>query len=446
VAALREAARGVRAAVFDRMTAKIEAKQAEKLDRLSLLLSIFAWCGALLLLLPLFLRKRYPDRMGVLFKYSALAALLFFLAVSLFSVVLIVLRGTQSALGEYTNPQVRMVAATFDLIEDKADEMAEVGPLLIEPTLASLSSEGGSGEPVLAVMLDNIQKLRNDVTVFTSIGNFVKKLDWLYGILPLLFIGLAMVLFIRVAHPTLTEIVRLPERAAQGERGAVRHTVRVTLRNVWAETKATFCIVGVLIALSLLASSLLGFVLEPAIEVFMAYLAVSFLYIQVDAGASSFWILFSLMGTILFLALNLAIILLTTIFFLLKSQKIFQQHFRMREPLRAHRRFWRWGTLSALWTQVLPVLYIAVAVKAIGWFVERSAEKYIDPENPAASNWPFILASGPALFLVTFLVIFWIGRGLSALRFLATYKVDGEASAALAAAEHAFSTARAHGG
>ena len=299
MAALRESARAVRAAVYDKMAAKIEAKQAEKLDRISLLLSIFAWCGALLLFLPFYLRKRYPDKMGVLFKYSALAALLFFLAVSLFSVVLLVMRGAQGALGESTNPQIRLVTATFDLIEDKADEMADVGPLLIEPTLASLSSDEAGDQPVLAVMLENIQKLRNDVTVFTSIASFVKRLDWLYGVLPLVFIGLAMVLFFRVARPTLTEIVRLPERAAQGEEGAVRHTVRLTLRNVWAETRAAFCIVGVLIALSILASSLLGFVLEPAIEVFMAYLAVSFLYIQVDAAASSFWILFSLMGSIL---------------------------------------------------------------------------------------------------------------------------------------------------
>jgi hypothetical protein len=440
--ALREYARAVRGQVFDSITAKIEHKQTQKLDRIATLLSIFAFSGVLLLLLPFFLRKKYPDRMGVLVKYSALAALLFFLAVNLFSVVLLVMRGTQTVLGQYTNPQVKLVTATFDLIEKKADEFADVGPLLIEPTLQSLHGE--SDEPVLAIMLDNVQKLHNDVSVFTSIGTFVRKLDWLYGILPVLFIGLAVFLFARVARPTLTEIARLPERAAQGERGAVGHTVRLTLRNVWAETRATFCIVGVLILMTVMAATLLGFVLEPAIEVFMAYLAVSFLYIQVDAAASSFWILFSLMGSILFLVLNLAVILLTTIFVLLKTQKIFQQHFREGVPLRAHRSFWQWGTLSAVWTQVLPVLYVAVAVKAIGWFVEKSAEKFLNPESPSGMNWPFVLASGPALFLVTFLLIFWIGRGISALQFLAGYKVDGQAYAAFTAAEQALTTAGAH--
>jgi hypothetical protein len=435
-AALRQAVQEIRARVLAKIVSNIQRKQQEKLDRMAAIISVLAFCGVFLLLLPFHLRRRYPGKMRVLFKYSALAALLFFLAVNLFAVVLFAMRGAQTALGEYTNPQVRLVSSTFDLIENKADEMAEIGPLLIEPTLQSLNEESDS--PVLVIMLENIQKLRNDVSVFSSIGRFVKKLDWLFGMLPILFTGLAIFLFARMAWPTLTEIVRLPERAAEGRRGAVGHAVRYTLRSVWAETKATFCVVAVLIGLSLLAGFLLGFVLEPAIEVFMAYLAVAFLYIQVDAEASSFWILFSLMGSLLFLVLNLAVIVLTTIFFLAKSQKIFQGRFRRGVPLAMHRRFWRWGTLGAIWAQLLPVLYIAVAVKAIGWFVEKSVDRFLDPQNPAESNWPFILASGPALFLVTFLLIFWIGRGGSALRFLATYKVEGEAYAAVAAAEDAF--------
>lgn len=443
VAALRELARSTRAAMFDRMTARIEARQVEKLDRISFLLSLFALSGALLLFMPFFLRRKYPDRMGVLVRYSALAALLFYLAVNLFAVVLLLMRGTQSAFGEYTNPQIKLVSATFDLIEDKADEMAEVGPLLIEPTLQSLSA-GGDGT-VLGVMLENVNKLRNDVSVFSSIARMVERLDWLFGMLPLLFVGLALVLFGRVTWPTLSEIARLPERAAQGQRGAVRHTLRLTLRNVWAEARATFCVVGVLIALSLLASWLLGLVLQPAIEVFMAYLALAFIYIQVDAAAGSFWILASLMGALLFLLVNLAVILLTTILVLLKAQKIFQQRFRAGVPLRAHRRFWQWGAAGAVWIQLLPVLYVAVAVKAIGWFVEASAERMIDQANPAASNWPFLLVSGPLLFLLGFAFIFWLGRGVSALGFLARYRVDGQGYAAVDAAEHAFTAAGARG-
>jgi len=439
-AALRQLVQDVRGKVLDTIVAKIQRKQAQKMDRMAAVIWLFALSGGLLLFLPFALRKKYPRKMGVMFRYSALAALLFYLAVSLFGMVLVVLRNAQIVAGKYTNPQVQLVSSTFDLIERKADEMAEVGPILIEPTLQSLSGE--SDQPVLVTMLENIQKLRNDVSVFTSIGRLVKKLDWLLGLLPILFTGLAMLLFARAARPTLTEIARLPERAAQGERMALRHTVRVTLQNVWAEARATFCVLGVLIGLTLLATYLLGFVLEPAIEIFMAYLALAFYYIQVDPAASSFWILFSLMGTILFLVLNLAVIVTTTILFLARSQTIFQQRFRAGVPLRAHRRFWRWGIPGAVWTQVLPVLYIAVAVKAIGWFVEKSVDKFLARPDP---NWPFVLSTGPALFLVTFLLIFWIGRGLSALHFLATYRADGQAYAAVIAAEHTLTTAGVQG-
>ena len=437
-AALRQVVKEVRGKVLDKISDRIAAKQGEKLDRIAMVLSIIALSGVFLLLMPFFLKKKYPDKMATLWKYSALAALLFFLAVNLFALVLFTMRGTQSALGKYTNPQVKMVSSTFDLIEEKAEDMADIGPILIEPTLASLT--GDTDAPVLTVMLENVQKLKNDVTVFTTVGNFFKQLNWLFGMLPILFIGLAIFLFAKVAKPTLLEIVRLPERAASGERGVVGHTVRLTLRNVWAEAKATFATVGVLMAMTLVAAFLLGYVLQPAIEIFMAYLAVSFLYVQIAPDASSFWILFSLMGSIMFLVLNLAIMILTTAFFLAKCQKIFQKRFREGIPLAAHGRFWKWGVLSALWAQVLPVLYILASVPAIGWFVEKSVERFL---NETTQNWAFILGTGPAMFIVTFLLVFWIGRGISALGFLARYKVEGEAYAGVQVAEDALTTAAA---
>ena len=75
---------------------KLEAKQAQKLGTMATGLSIFALGGVLLLALPFVLRRKYPGRGRVLWKYSALAALLFFLAVNLFSGVLFAMRGAQA--------------------------------------------------------------------------------------------------------------------------------------------------------------------------------------------------------------------------------------------------------------------------------------------------------------------------------------------------------------
>ncbi|HEU5059473.1 MAG TPA: hypothetical protein VFU21_23225, partial [Kofleriaceae bacterium] len=253
-AALREVVKQVRGKVLEKISDKLAAKQGEKLDRIAVVLSLIALSGVFLLFMPFVLKKKYPHQTAVLWKYSALAALLFFLAVNLFALVLFTMRGTQSALGKYTNPQVKMVSATFDLVEEKAEDMADIGPILIEPTLASLT--GDTDAPILTIMLENVQKLKNDMTVFTTVGNFFKRLSWLFGMLPILFIGLAILLFAKAARPTLLEIVKLPERAASGERGVVGHTVRLTLRNVWAEAKATFATVGVLLVMTLVAAFL----------------------------------------------------------------------------------------------------------------------------------------------------------------------------------------------
>lgn len=420
-AALRAVVGAVRDKVLAKIIDKIEANQAKKLDRISFGLSLFALCGVFLLFTPFVLRKKYPNKMGVLFKYSVLSAVLFVLAVNLFAAVLLVMRGAQGALGEYTNPQVAIVNSTFDLIEDKAEDLAAIGPMLIEPTLASLTGE--SDEPVMAQMLANAQQFKNSFSVFTSIARLFKKLDWLFGVLPILLIGLAVILFAKVAGPTLAEVVKLPDRAASGARGVVKQTVKLTLRNVWAEAKATFATVGVLLVMALIASVLLGFVLQPVLEIFISYLTLSLLYIQLSPAASPFWVMLSLLGCLMFLVLNLAVVVATSAFFLGKAQQIFQGKFRHGVRLGAHARFWKWGSLGALWTLVLPALYIVVAEKGIGWFVEKSMDKFLNPEDLGGSNWAFLLASGPALFLATFGLVFWAARGFGALKLLATYKV-----------------------
>ena len=121
----------------------------------------------------------------------------------------------------------------------------------------------------------------------------------------------------------------------------------------------------------------------------------------------------------------------TSTFFLAKAQKVFQQKFRHGVPLRRHARLWTWGGLGAAWAQALPLLYILVALPGIGWLAERSLTKYVVNRPAGEQNWSFVLGSGPALFLITFVLAFWALRGMRAIGFLATYKVEGQASAAV---------------
>ncbi len=421
-ALLRQVVKAVRGKVMDKMSARVEAKQAAKLDKLGLALGIFSLLGALLLFLPLKLKKKYPGQGRLLFKYSALAALLFFLAVNLFASVMFAMRGAQGVLGQQTNPQLKIVDATFDLFDDKAEDLAAIGPALIEPTLASLTGE--SDEPVVSTLLGNVQRFQSKLTVFQSLASMFKKVDWLFGMLPIILMGVALLLFVKTALPTLKEIARLPERAAaSGHEGVARSAVRFTLHNVWAEAKATLGAIGVLLGLTLLAGVVLGFVLQPVLEVFITYLTANLLYVMFDPEASAFWVGFALIATMLFLVLNLAVVVLATAFYMGKAQKSFQAKFREGVPLSAQKGLWTWGSLSAAWSMILPVLYVLVAYKAIGWLFEKALERHLDTENLADSNWGVILGSGPALFLLTFGAVFWAARGGRALGFLARYRI-----------------------
>lgn len=420
---LRALVAEVRGKVVGTIAARIEAKQGRNLGRIAFALFLVSLAGLLLLLAPLVLRRRYPNQGRVLFAYSALAALLFFVAINLFAGVVLTMRGAQAATGSVTNPQIQVVEATFNLLDEKAGDMADIGPQIIDPTIAGLSGE--TGDPVLVVMLDNVQKLASDVKVFASVGRFFKRLDFLFGVIPLALIGIAMVLVFQAARPTLVQIVRLPAAAAAGARGAGREVVAGTLRAVWAELRATLCVVAVLVCLTLAVAALIGFVLEPAIEIFLAYLSVSLLYVQTVDGASSFWVLSSLMGSVIFLVVNLIIAIAASALYLSKSQKLFQARFRDGVPLRRYAGFWRWGTVSVGWALALPVLYILVAEPAVGWLVVKMVD---------TGNWPLILGGGPALFLISFGVVFWAARGVKALAFIATYDPSPRPPAEVAAA------------
>ena len=71
----------------------------------------------------------------MLFKYSALAAATFFVTVNLFGGVLLLMRTSQRALGEYTNPDARDRGGTFDTLDTNAEEYVTTGKELFVPTL-----------------------------------------------------------------------------------------------------------------------------------------------------------------------------------------------------------------------------------------------------------------------------------------------------------------------
>jgi hypothetical protein len=311
--------------VLAKMEAKMAKKSAVKMAKFSLGIFCFSLLGFGLLLMPLFVKKKYPGKAGVLFKYSALAALTFFVTVNLFGGVLFGMKTAQGALGSSTNPTLAIASGTFDTLYDNADDYLVMGKELFVPTL--LAMEGNSEEQPAVLLIENGMKVVQDAKVFMSIAKMFKKLDLVFSILPIILFFVTMILFALAIRPTLTEIIKLPMRAASGELGAGKATTKNAMKRVWGELLATLCTVGVLTVLTFVSAAILGQIVKPALDALLGYFSLAVNYLQFVEGASSGVVFLALFSVVLFLALNLATLILSMSFFLGKCQKIFQARF-----------------------------------------------------------------------------------------------------------------------
>ena len=129
--------------VLARMEAKIAKKSEARLKKIATLISLFSLAGFLLLFMPFGLSKKYPGQMGNLFKYSGLAAVTFFVTVNLFGAIVIGMRSAQGAVGNQTNPQLKLAAGFFDTLDHTAERYVNMGREVFAPTLESLRGTTG---------------------------------------------------------------------------------------------------------------------------------------------------------------------------------------------------------------------------------------------------------------------------------------------------------------
>jgi hypothetical protein len=416
----RDGVRTVKKIVLGRMEKKMAKGAAKKMATFSKGVFVISCLGVLLLGLPLVVGRRYPGKGGVLFKYSALAAVTFFVTVNLFGGVLMFMRTVQGTLSGYTNPSVAIVSATFDTLDHNAEEYAEMGKELFMPTIEAL--RGNTDEQPLVMLMQNGQKIVKDAKVFLSVAKMFKKVNFIFDVLPIILLFVTMILFVLAIRPTLIEIVKLPIRVASGEAGsgAGREVVKNALGRVKSELLATLCTIGVLVVLTLVSSLVLGEIVEPAIDTLLRYFSLCIQYLQYADGASSGTVFMTLFAVIFFLVLNLAVLILSMSFFLGKCQKIFQARFTRKVPLDTHKPFFKWAIPAVLLVQVFPWLFALFADKVIGALDSGAREGVSDPNKLA---WGKTLLAGPLILVAGFLVLFWAAQGVRAIKFLFAYKV-----------------------
>lgn len=418
VETFRKLVRIAKRIVLAKMEHKIAHKTAKKMQTFSLVILAFSGLGIFLLLMPLGLKKKYPNQMGLLFKYSALAAFVFIVTVNMFGGVIYGFRFVQTAMSSYTNPATAIAGGTFDTLDENADDYIVMGKELFAPTLDQMKHHPDEQPAVL--LLENGLKVVKDAKVFLSIAKLFKRLDFVFGILPIVLMAVTLLLFVLAIKPTLVEIVKLPAQAAAGAEAAGKDVMKKSMTRVIGELKATVCTIGILVVLTLLSGTILGFVVKPAIGALLEYFALAVSYLQFADGASSGLVFMALFGVILFLVLNLASLILSMAFFLGKSQKIFQAKFNHGVPLGTHVRFFKWGTPSVLLVQLFPLGFVIAAGAFLGWLNDSSREGVVDAE---VVPWTKIMLSGPLSLVFGYLILFWAVRGVKAIKFLATYKI-----------------------
>jgi hypothetical protein len=418
VAQFQELVKDARKVVLGKIEVKAERKAAKKMKVFAYIVFAVSGLGIFLLLMPLFLRKKYPGQGKVLFKYSALAALVFIVTVNLFGAVLYGFRTVQTLTAKQTNPTIAIAGGTFDVLHDNAEDYAVFGKELYGPSLREMRER--PDEQPEDLLLKNGLKVVEDAKVFLSIYKMKKKINWVFSMIPVILIIVTLLLFVIAIKPTLVEIVKMPAQVASGTAGgsAGKDMMKKSMARVIGELKATVCTIGVLVVITLIAGFVLGKATRPAMAAFLEYFSTSVEYLRLVDGASSGMVFISLFGVILYLVFNVAVLILSTAFFLGKTQKIFQQRFNEGVPVSTHFRFFKWGVPSVLGIQIFPLLFAFAVAKILNAINDHSGVTDINEVS-----WNKIMLMGPLFLVGLFLVVFWAARGLAAIKFLATYKV-----------------------
>jgi hypothetical protein len=420
----RKAVAMARKVVLGKMEKKIEAGIEKKMGQFSLFVFLFSLCGIFLLAIPLVVGKKYPGKQGILFKYSAFAAITFFVTVNLFGGVLMGMRTVQGHLGKFANPSLAIAAGTFDTLDTNAEMYATLGKELFLPTLEQLRA---NEEQPSAILMENGQKLVKDAMVFVSIAKMVKRVDWVFKMIPLILFGLTMILFAKAIKPTLTEIIKLPMRAASGESGVGSDVAKRSFKRVVGELKATLVTIGALVVITVVSAFVLGEICAPVLDTLINYFYLAVNYLLFVQGSSSGLVFIALMGVVFFLALNLATLIISSVFFLGKVQKIFQARYCDDVPVSEHKHFFKWGIPAVLFVQVFPWIFMLGADKLLDKIYESILTV---PENATSLSdamqtwsWGKIFLVAPIVLIVGYGLLFWAARGVKAVAFLMRYKV-----------------------
>lgn len=413
---LRELVQTARPIFMTSLETRLVIAHEKRMDLLSDILGYISLLGILFLGAPLVLWRRFPGRVWVIFKYGATAGVIFFCAFNVFGLLVSVLKGAQGATASATSPQIAVASALLDNVETQAMLLAPLGAAVIMPALAAM--DAGSTEPLPTLMLANLRKVRGDLKVFSWLADYYRALEWMFSALPMIFTLVTLMVFVSTMKPIVVGLIRLPARAASGEAAVARRVLGDTFRRLGREGLVVLFVIFVFLVVSMVSGILLVMVMAPAVNMFLSFMMVSFMYIQAEPEVSSFLIFVCLAATMTFVLLNLVVITVSSMIYVAKVHRAFQAKFHDKVPLGRQRRLWGRGFLCMLWAQTLPFVFVFGASLLVAWLMGLAMAN-------GAPNWTLTFLIGPAVLFLLFLLVYWAARGIKAIQFLWRYRVEG---------------------
>ena len=436
---LREWLGIARAKVIEVLKKKERAAQLKSLRRILIALAVLGVIGSLaVLLMPLFLARRYPHHKGLLWKASSIAAATFALTIVMLGATLLVMRLAQGAIAtDSTSPKMRLAEGAFDVLGQQEyiegfSELSKVRLDFIKGPLRNIVSGDPEKqaeyasfiayvathwskileEPELKNIAKNASKLESHAGSFRSVIGFYKKVDWLMGLVPILLAILAVLLYLLPVKDTLVEIASAPARAAASGELSPTGMMSKAKDTVFAELKSVLPFLAMVLVLLPLTGVFLAIAVKPLIDLLLSYFLLTMFYI-LFAEASPFVLYASLGGAIMLLVAILAVYILGMVFFIGTVRKILRSLFHFRHRVSEYKKFWLWGSLSMLWILLLPVGFV------MG--LDYVAFELFEPNVESLGAKDMMLV--PVTALIAFPVLFWAARGFKALGFIKKYPV-----------------------
>lgn len=409
---LRIKIREVQGPVVSELKSTLNRQQTERSNVMLRIMWALTLVGLFMLAAPFVLVWRYKlMKLPTLVWYSGISTVLFLIVGSALVGLYALTRYTSGLVSTAYNPQLSITESFFKFLLSQSDSLAEIGPTIVEPTLTAMAE--GPTSSALQIILENAENFSSILNVFVILARLAQGLNIFFSFLPLALLIVAFYLFIRNSIPTMKEIIKLPGRAAQGQPNVARNTIRMTIQSLKRELVYALALIGVLLVLTVVVSTVGRGAIEPALEIILNYVIAAMIYAQTEAGAQPGLILFCTGIALFFLAMILAITTMAAVLFLWRASNVLRTVTRSDAGIRSERSFWLRGTGGLVWAMFLPVIYALAASPAISLWGQWAVD---------TRTWGVMFGLIPLALVGGFFAAFWAGNGFKTLMFVRRYQ------------------------